>query len=153
MKKLFRQKIVDPIMHQITQGVSPKKLALSVAFGVILGIIPLFGITTGLCLGAAFVFRLNHVAIQAANYLVYALQLVLLIPFMRLGEKLFLVEPALLSVPELTEAFQSNFFGALKVYGASMGMGVMAWALISPIVFVLVYGSSLKVFNKLAKKT
>ena len=39
-----------------------------------------------LCALAGQLLRLNHIAIQAVNYAVYPLQILLLVPFVRLGE-------------------------------------------------------------------
>jgi uncharacterized protein (DUF2062 family) len=47
------------------------------------------GIPTALCALLALALRLNLPAIQAANYLVMPLQLLLIVPFVRLGGRLF----------------------------------------------------------------
>jgi uncharacterized protein (DUF2062 family) len=63
--------------------------ARSIAAGVFLGLLPIFGLPTPLCVLAAGVFRLNLPLVQAANYSVYPLQIALVVPFYRLGEWLF----------------------------------------------------------------
>src|ERR1700712_1304876 len=70
-------------------GASPEKLAWSLAAGLLIGVNPLIGSTTVLCLLVAFVFRLNVAASQLGNHLVYPLELVLVIPFIRLGSRMF----------------------------------------------------------------
>ena len=62
-------------------GITPEKIALSVALGITLGVTPVLGSTSILCFLAAVVFRLNAPAIQLVNYFVYPLQFALLIPF------------------------------------------------------------------------
>ena len=57
--------------------------------GVVIGINPLIGSTTLFCLAVAFIFRLNIVASQLANHLCYPLELLLLLPFLRIGSLLF----------------------------------------------------------------
>jgi uncharacterized protein (DUF2062 family) len=69
----------------LSQGVSPRRLALTLALGLAIGCIPVFGISTLVCVGLAFALRLNLPAIQAANYAVMPLQLFLIFPFVRLG--------------------------------------------------------------------
>ena len=71
------------------QGISPRRLALTLALGFAIGCIPVVGIPTLLCAVLALALRLNLPAIQAANYLVMPLQLVLIVPFVRLGGWLF----------------------------------------------------------------
>jgi uncharacterized protein (DUF2062 family) len=73
----------------LSQGVSPRRLALTLALGLAIGCIPVLGISTLVCLALAFALRLNLPAIQAANYLAMPLQLLLIVPFVRLGGWLF----------------------------------------------------------------
>jgi uncharacterized protein (DUF2062 family) len=69
----------------LRQGISPQRLALTLALGFAVGCIPVVGIPTLVCAGLAFALRLNLPAIQAANYAVMPLQMVLILPFVRLG--------------------------------------------------------------------
>jgi uncharacterized protein (DUF2062 family) len=69
----------------LRQGISPPRLALTLALGFAIGCIPVVGIPTVLCAGLALTLRLNLPAIQAANYVVMPLQLLLIVPFVRLG--------------------------------------------------------------------
>ncbi len=69
----------------LSQGISPRRLALTLALGFAVGCIPVVGIPTVLCAALALALRLNLPAIQAANYAAMPLQLALIFPFMRLG--------------------------------------------------------------------
>lgn len=69
----------------LTQSISPRRLALTLALGLAIGCIPVFGISTLVCAALAFALRLNLPAIQAANYAVMPLQILLIFPFIRLG--------------------------------------------------------------------
>src|SRR5438046_264647 len=88
-QSFFYRKVILPIIDLMRQGITPEKIALSLAFGIGLGVFPVLGSTTILCALAAIVFRLNLPSIQLVNYFVYPLQLGLLIPFLRFGEILF----------------------------------------------------------------
>jgi len=70
-------------------GLAPRQLAFTLALGFAIGCIPLLGVTTAICALLALVLRLNMPAIQAANWVAMPLQVVLLIPFLRLGQWLF----------------------------------------------------------------
>lgn len=70
-------------------GATPRRLAWSIAVGLLVGINPLLGTTTILCLGAAGCFRLNIVASQIANHAMFPLELALVIPFIRFGSRVF----------------------------------------------------------------
>lgn len=69
----------------LQQGLSPRRLALTLALGFAVGCIPLVGIPTVVCAALALVLGLNQPAIQAANYLVMPLQFLLIVPLVRLG--------------------------------------------------------------------
>jgi len=69
----------------LRQGISPRRLALTLALGFVIGCIPVVGIPTLVCAALALVLRLNMPAIQAANYAVMPLQIVLMVPLIRLG--------------------------------------------------------------------
>ena len=64
----FHRRVVAPIVALLTQGITPEKIALSLAFGIVLGIFPVLGSTTVLCAAAALVFGLNLPAIQLVNW-------------------------------------------------------------------------------------
>ena len=71
------------------QGISPERLALTLALGFAIGCLPMIGIPTALCLVIALGLRLNVPAIQAANYAAMPLQIALIFPFAKLGGWLF----------------------------------------------------------------
>ncbi len=73
----------------LRQGISPQRLALTLALGFAIGCIPVIGIPTALCLLVALGLRLNMPAIQAANYAAMPFQIALIFPFVRLGGWLF----------------------------------------------------------------
>jgi steroid 5-alpha reductase family enzyme/uncharacterized protein (DUF2062 family) len=111
---IFHGRLLRPILDLLRQGVTPKKIALSLALGVALGVFPLLGSTTALCAVAALVLRLNLPAIQVINYFVYPLQIALLIPFFRLGERLFRAPHLPLSVPQIYAMMHANVWDAIR---------------------------------------
>lgn len=83
-----REEAVERLRLFLVQGISPRRLALTLSIGFVLGCIPVIGIPTGLCALVALAFRLNQPAIQVANYAAMPFQLALFVPFLRLGGKL-----------------------------------------------------------------
>jgi len=73
----------------LRQGISPQRLALTLALGFAIGCLPVVGIPTALCMLVAFGLRLNVPAIQAANYAAMPVQVALIFPFVRLGGWMF----------------------------------------------------------------
>ena len=133
----FRRRTWEPLMALLKTGLSPHGLAWSVAAGMALGVFPMLGTTTILCLGAAFAFRLNQPAMQLVNYLAYPLQLALLIPFIRWGERLFGVQPMPLSLPAMLHSLQAEPFGTIALFWSRIWHACVVWALVGLPVMVL----------------
>jgi len=113
----------------LRQGISPRRLALTLALGFAIGCIPVVGIPTVLCAGLALALKLNLPAIQAANYVVMPLQIALIVPFVRLGGWLFTFGPsrAAQSGPLLhTSALEL----ALRMGGLA-GQAMLGWLVIA----------------------
>lgn len=130
MKALWL-KLWNRLVGFLKQGASPEKLALTCAVGVVIGILPIWGITTLICLALAPLLRINFVVLQLVHYFVYPLQLLLIIPFIKLGTYLFGVNPMPYQLSELTTRFSADFWGELKQVGVAISLGVGVWAVVS----------------------
>jgi uncharacterized protein (DUF2062 family) len=138
MRRLLRTRVVEPLRLQLTQGVSPAKLALAVALGLGLGILPVLGATTLLCVVAAAALRLNQPAVQVANYVAYPLQLALFVPFFRAGAWLFGAPPFALGLGEIRSALAADAWGTIAALSAANLRAVAVWAIaVPPLVAVL----------------
>jgi len=67
------------------EGLDAEQTALLMAVGLVLGVFPMMGLPTLLCLAAAGALRLNAAALLLLNNLTSPLQLALLAPFARAG--------------------------------------------------------------------
>lgn len=135
----FQRRVLRPIIDLLKQGVTPEKIALSIGLGVALGVIPALGWTTALCAIAALVLRLNLPAIQMVNYFMYPAQIALLLPFFRLGEKLFRAPHLPISVTQIYGLIHASVWGAIKLLWTTTWHAIVVWALISPLIVGLLY--------------
>jgi uncharacterized protein (DUF2062 family) len=87
------RRVLLPVFALLRLGVTPRRLAWSIALGLLVGVNPLFGTTTLLCLLLSYVFRLNIAAAQIANHAVFPLEIALVLPLIRLGSLLFRTGP------------------------------------------------------------
>ncbi len=134
----FEGKVLKPLLSFLKQGITPTKLALSISLGLVFGLFPIVGVTTLLCLAISFVFKLNLAAIQLVNYLVYPLQLILLIPLIKLGSVFANVNPIPYSITELLEIANEDFFRAFEMLWFAHLLGIVAWAItILPLGFIV----------------
>jgi uncharacterized protein (DUF2062 family) len=72
----------------LMRDLSPEDVALLLAVGLVLGIFPLCGIPTILCILASLVLRVNFPALQIVNQLSWPLQIAMLVPLARLGSRM-----------------------------------------------------------------
>ena len=138
--KFSRKYILEILGQALKQGMTPNKLAITCALGMVIGIFPILGTTTLICLALSIVFRLNIPVMQLANYLVTALQVICILPLIDLGAHLFKLEVFTYSRNELIELFQHDFWKLLKDSGAVIAGGVGAWFIVSiPLFFALYF--------------
>lgn len=113
----------------LRQGISPQRLALTLALGIAIGCIPVVGVTSALCLVAALSLRLNFPVIQAANWAAMPLQVVLIVPFVRLGGKLFTSGSS--HAVEAGTLLHATPLELIARMGSLAGQAVLAWLLIA----------------------
>lgn len=149
----FRRRILAPIAQQLKQGITPEKIALTLALGFTVGIFPIIGATTLLCALVGIALRLNQPVIQLVNYLAYPVQIALLIPYYRAGETLF-GQPHLpiFSVTELVARFQAGPLQFLVDYGMVGLYGVVVWALTAPLLIALLFFGLRPLLGRLAPR-
>jgi uncharacterized protein (DUF2062 family) len=113
----------------LRQGISPQRLALTLALGFAIGCLPVVGIPTALCALLALTLKLNLPAIQAANYAVMPLQVALIVPFMRLGGRLLRLDSGRgFQASALLHASPLEFISRM---GSLAEQALLAWLLIA----------------------
>jgi len=149
----FHRRVIGPIVALLTQGITPEKVALSLAFGIVLGIFPVLGSTTILCAAAALIFRLNLPAIQLVNWLIYPLQLIFLVPFIRLGETLFRAAPLQMSLAQMLAMLHASLPHAISTLWLAGVHAVSAWLLIGPPAILFLYFLLSRVLRQIASSS
>jgi len=142
--------LTEPVARQLEQGISPEKLALSVALGAAFGLFPIVGATTALCVLAGVAFRLNHPALQLVNYAVYPLQVPLILAFVRVGERLLGAAPVSFSPLTLAARFQQDPTRFLVDFGATGLRGILGWSVVAPFLAAALYLLLLPALRRLA---
>ena len=138
----WRRRIVDPIRAQLTQGVTPDKIALTLGVGAACSLLPFLGLTSLLNLGVGLALRMNQPILQTLNQLLGPLQLVLILVHVRLGEILWGATGDHFTVGEMVRTFRDN---SLAEFFARFGWAgihaLSAWLLLAPVLAVVVYFS------------
>jgi uncharacterized protein (DUF2062 family) len=89
IREFLRCRILRPLLRLLRGGVTPRRLAWSLALGIVIGINPSVGITTFLVIFLAWAFGLNQIASQIGAHAMTPLHLLLFLPFIELGVHLF----------------------------------------------------------------
>jgi uncharacterized protein (DUF2062 family) len=138
---LWRRRIVNPLVDLLRQGITPEKIALSIALGITLGITPVIGSTSILCFLAAILLGLNAPAIQLVNYLVYPLQIAMLGPFLRMGQWIFAAPPVAVSAGRILQLIRADVWGAIATLWTATLHALVAWvalaALAAPVLYLI----------------
>jgi uncharacterized protein (DUF2062 family) len=148
MQKLL-QNFKNKFIQIFTYGLTPFQLALTISFGLTLGLFPFIGLTSVLCFIFAFIFRLNIIVIQLVNWLVAPLQLIMLVPFYQLGNyfsiNLFKSEVIKLEI----ELFAQNaFLQKLLTLINSQILAILGWLVICIPIGLVVYFISFFGYNQ-----
>ena len=132
--------MVQPVLNLLRQGMTPHKLAVTVALGTVVGVLPAFGVTTVMGTALAARFRLNIAATVLVSYLMQPLQLLLIIPFIKAGIFLFRLEELKFSLEELIAMFKADWLDALNKLWIANLAAVSAWAILAiPAGLILYY--------------
>jgi uncharacterized protein (DUF2062 family) len=129
----FQRRVVTPLLDLLRVGCSPRKLAWSLAVGFVIGINPLLGSTTIVCFVIAYALRLNLIASQIANHIVYPCQVLLFLFFIRVGDLLFHTGKLPLEGHALFHAARVHPWTTTRILWTWEWHALIAWAVMAAI--------------------
>ena len=132
------------------QGVAPDRLALCVAIGIVIGLVPVLGVSTLLCAVIALVFKLNLPAIQLAQAVMGPLQLLLIVPFVRLGEWMLHAAAQPVSISAGLALMKQGIWHAVIVLKDAIFHASVAWLAVAPFAAYALYKILSPVFSRAA---
>ncbi|WP_073110451.1 DUF2062 domain-containing protein [Hymenobacter daecheongensis] len=138
----LRRRVLEPVRNLLRQGLAPAELALTVALGVAFGLVPVLGITTLLITFAAVRLRLNVAAMLLIGHLMSPVQLVLLIPLLRLGARLWQNgRTPDLTLEKIRYLIAHDWSSALQLLWHASAGALLLWAVgMVPLVLLLNFG-------------
>lgn len=145
----YKKNILFPLAQIRREGFTSEKLALSVSIGIIGGTFPIIGLASLVCLLLTIIFKQNLVIVQVTNYLVYPLQIVLLIPFLRIGNAVIAGNHIALTINQVVLAFKAGFLHGLNQIGMISIYGIMAWFVVAAPALLILYIGFLLFFKRI----
>jgi len=152
MKLWLYRRLIEPLLTLLRQGMTPSSLALCVSIGVVIGNIPILGISTILCAIIALVFRLNLPAMQLVQAAMAPTQILLIIPFVRLGEWITHAPRQPLSIEEGLTLIEHGVWNAVVFLWDAIVHAGIAWALVAPIAIYGLYRMFTPIFATAADR-
>jgi uncharacterized protein (DUF2062 family) len=150
LKNWLNRMLLEPLLAMLRQGISPRRLALCVAVAIVIGNIPILGVSTILCTFIALIFRLNFPAIQIVQAAMAPTQILLIIPFVRLGEWILRVPPQVVSVKAALTLMSQGLWQAVVVLRDAIFHAGLAWGLVAPFAIYLLHRLLTPVFERMA---
>jgi hypothetical protein len=127
------------VRNLLRQGMTPGKVAFTVVLGLVFCVFPIVGIPTLLCTVAAVVGRMNLPLIQAVNYAGAPLQWLLIVPFLRIGEKVTGSDRLPLTPAQVRHAIEDEGLGFFVTFAEAGLHAALGWLLVCPLVAVVAY--------------
>ena len=150
MRDFLQRRLITPLLALLKAGVTPGKLALSLSLGTALGLVPVLGVSTALCAFAALVLKLNMPAIQLVNYLLTPLQLILIIPLLRFGERLVNAPQFPITLESGLALLSHGAINAIQVLSMAIVHATLGWIVLAPALAFVLYRVLEPVFRHLS---
>lgn len=148
----WQRHVIEPIAVQLTQGITPEKIALTLAVGSALALFPILGTTTLLCILAGVLLKLNQPIIQIVNALCTPLHFAVIFLEWELGRWLFGGPP----LPNPGVGVNHLLFSSPTQFLEHFGLGALhaigAWAVVAPVWTLLLYMGSLPILREALRR-
>jgi uncharacterized protein (DUF2062 family) len=122
---------LDTLISKITtlfkQGLTPKELSQSILVSGLISTIPIIGVSTFIITTVSLKSKLNLPVMIALSYLMWPVQILLIIPFIRIGEFIFSVPRNHHTVEEIISSFHDSFFRTLSHLSFELLCGLGGW--------------------------
>jgi uncharacterized protein (DUF2062 family) len=149
----WRRRLIDPLRVQLTRGVTPDRLAFTVGLGTACSLFPFLGFTSLLNLGVGAALRLNHPILQTLNQVLGAVQLALILVYVRVGEWLWGANTGAFTLSEMLRVFREETLTAFfQQFGWAGLHALTAWLVTSPLLVAAISFTLRPRFQRWARK-
>lgn len=148
----WQHHVIDPIALQLTQGITPEKIALTLAVGSALALFPILGMTTLLCILAGVLLRLNQPIIQLINALCTPIHLPVIYCMVRLGNWAFREPSEHVGIRMMNHLLWEDPKEFFERFGMTAIHAIAAWSVIVPFWVVIIYVASLPVLREALRR-
>lgn len=152
-RPFWQRRVRDPLVALFTQGITPDKVALTLGVGTACSLFPFLGLTSLLNLIVGLWLRLNQPLLQTLNQLLGAVQLLMILVYVRLGEWVWQAQGDRFTITEVLQVFRDASIGEfLQRFGWAGVHAFTAWALTAPLLIAAVTYGARPALRRLASK-
>jgi uncharacterized protein (DUF2062 family) len=152
-------KIVESLTNRVLipfrlvpkDGLTPEKLAFSVTLGIISGMFPVLGMTTVISIVLTMLFRQNLLIVQAVQWILALVQVLLIIPFMQFGAYILHAQALHINMAQISHAFQPGMISGIKTVGIFHLYGIFTWIILAIPASAVSYFGFLFIFQRKGK--
>jgi uncharacterized protein (DUF2062 family) len=148
----WQRHVIDPIAAQLTQGITPEKIALTVAVGSALALFPILGTTTLLCILAGVLLHLNQPIIQLINALCTPIHIPVIFLLVRLGGWIYSTSSEHIGIRMMNHMFWDDPREFFERFGITALHAIVAWAILAPVWTIVIYFFSLPVLREALRR-
>lgn len=149
----WQRRLVDPLVAQLTQGVTPAKLSATLAVGTACSFFPFLGLTSMLNLIVGIRLKMNQPILQTLNQLLGAPHLVMILVYVRLGEWMWRAQGDQFTIGDMLRTFRDETFMVfLARFGWAGIHALTAWTVTTPFLIAGIYYGLRPVMQRLARR-
>ncbi len=138
-KKPALIKITEYIAELFRQGLTPTKIALSIAVGISAGSFPILGFATPMCALFAIIFKLNMGVVQLVNYAAAPIHLTLIPIFLWLSSLLPWNKPLSFDLHTLKSMLPHTWSELIASLSSYLVGAILIWLIFMPIASAILY--------------
>ncbi len=148
----WQRRLVDPVVRQLTQGVTPARISFTLAVSTVCSLFPFLGFTWLTNLIAGMALRLNQPIMQTLNQLLTPIHLPMIVVYVKMGEWIWGTKGEPFSVVEMLRNFADlSLAEFLHKFGWAGVHAFTSWALTAPLLFLVTYLPLRPLINRLAR--
>jgi hypothetical protein len=133
------------------QGLTPIELTQSIIVSGLISTIPILGVSTFLLTALSLKRKLNLPIMIAQSYIMWPIQVIMIIPFINIGEFIFSVPKTNHSAQEIIASFQNSFFATLSHLSFELLCGFGGWLFTAVPFSVGIYLASIFILKLILK--
>lgn len=148
-RTFWQRRIRAPIVAQLTQGITPEKVALTLAVGSAIAVFPILGTSTVLCFLAALALKLNQPITQLINQACWPVHVPAIYLCIRVGEKLFGAQAVQFNLRQMSQQAWNEPARFFHDFESSAVHAIVAWSVMAPFCVAVIYALSLPIMRAL----